>query len=342
MNSAPSSFTPPAQQALGSGFDAATTADAVMQGIDLAGRTAIVTGGHSGLGRETVHALAAAGARVVAPARDVARAAQALSDIAGVEVWPMDLLDPASIDRFAARFTAAGRPLDLLVLSAGIMALPTLERDARGLERQFATNHIGHFQFTGRLWPALAAAAGARVVVVSSRGHRFSPVVFEDVQFAHRPYDRWAAYGQSKTANALFALELDRRGQAAGVRAFSVHPGGIVDTNLAQHLSAQELRAAGAIDAQGRPVIDPFHGLKTVAQGAATQLWCATSPRLAGMGGLYCEDVDVAPLVPETAKGAWLDAAGRHRAGVFAQAADPAAAQRLWQMSEAVTGLHFP
>lgn len=342
MNTASTSFTAPVQQALGSGFNAASTADEVMRGVDLAGRTAIVTGGHSGLGRETVRALAAAGARVLAPARDVARAEQALAAIAGVEVWPMDLLDPASIDRFAGRFVVHGRPLDLLVLSAGVMALPTLQRDARGLELQFATNHIGHFQMTGRLWPALAAAAAARVVVVSSRGHRFAPVAFDDVQFTQRPYDRWAAYGQSKTANALFALELDRRGQAAGVRAFSAHPGGIVDTNLAQHLSAQELRAAGAIDAQGQPVIDPFNGLKTVAQGAATQLWCATSPRLAGLGGLYCEDVDVAPLVPQTATSDWLDTAGRNRAGVFAHAADPTAAQRLWQMSEAITGLRFP
>lgn len=333
--------TTPAQHAVGPGFDAATTADAVMQGIDLGGRTAIVTGGHSGLGRETVRALAAAGARVIAPARDVARAERELAGIAGVEVWPMDLLDPASIDRFAARFVDEGRPLHLLILSAGIMALPTLQRDARGLELQFATNHIGHFQLTARLWPALAAS-GARVVAVSSRGHRFSPLVFDDLQFERRPYDRWAAYGQSKTANALFALELDRRGQAAGVRAFSAHPGGIVDTNLARHLSVEALRAAGAIDAQGRPVIDPFNGLKTVAQGAATQLWCATSPRLAGLGGLYCEDVDVAPLVPETSRSDWLDAAGRNRAGVFAHAVDPAAAQRLWQVSEAITGLRLP
>ncbi|MGJ4748814.1 hypothetical protein ACQV5M_20805, partial [Leptospira sp. SA-E8] len=181
---------------------------------------------------------------------------------------------PVSIDRFAARFLTEGKPLDLLILNAGIMALPERQLDARRLELQFATNHVGHFQLTGRLWPALALAgktgtnAGARVVVVSSRGHRFSPVVFDDLHFERRPYERWAAYGQSKTANVLFALDLDRRGQAQGVRAFSVHPGGIVDTNLAKHLSQDELRAVGAIDEQGRPVVDASQGFKSVAQGA--------------------------------------------------------------------------
>ncbi len=334
-------YTPPVQQALGSGFNAASTARDVMQGISLAGRTAIVTGGGSGLGRETVLALAAAGARVIAPARDVARARDELAPIPGVEVWPLDLLDAASIDRFAARFLADGAALDLLVLSAGIMALPTLERDARGLELQFATNHVGHFQLTGRLWSALTAAPEARVVVVSSRGHRFSPVVFEDIGFERRPYERWAAYGQSKTANVLFALALDRRGQASGVRAFSVHPGGILDTQLAKHLSREELLTAGAIDDQSRPVIDPFNGLKTVAQGAATQLWCATSPRLRGLGGLYCEDVDVAPLITAQSQSDWKQTASRSQPGVFAHAVDQEAADRLWKLSETITGVHY-
>lgn len=336
------SYTFPVQQPLGSGFNAASTADDVMQGITLAGRTAIVTGGYSGLGRETVRALVAAGARVIAPARDVARAEGELVAIPNVEVWPMDLLDPASIDHFAERFLAEGVSLDVLVLSAGIMALPTLQHDTRGLELQFATNHIGHFQLTARLWPALVAAQEARVVSVSSRGHRFSPVVFDDLGFERRAYDRWAAYGQSKTANVLFALELDRRGQAAGVRTFSVHPGGILDTNLAKHLSQQELRAVGVVDTQGRPIIDPFNGLKTVAQGAATQVWCATNPRLRGLGGLYCEDVDVAPLIAEEAQSDWHKVATRNRAGVFAHAVDPMAAAQLWQLSEEITGLRFP
>jgi NAD(P)-dependent dehydrogenase (short-subunit alcohol dehydrogenase family) len=340
-----SAYTPPIQQPLHSGFHATSTADEVMQGISLAGRTAIVTGAYSGLGRETARALVAAGARVIAPARDVPRARQELTSLDSVEVWPMDLLDPTSIDAFAQRFLAEGQPLHLLVLNAGIMALPTLEHDARGLELQFATNHIGHFQLTGRLWPALAsagAAGGARVVVVSSRGHRFSPVVFDDLHFERRPYERWAAYGQSKTANVLFALELDRRGQAQGVRAYAVHPGGIVDTNLAKHLSPDELRAVGAIDEQGRPVVDAAKGFKSVTQGAATQLWCATSPRLDGLGGLYCEDGDVAPLISASTGSDWHQVASRSQAGVFAHAVDPAAAQQLWTLSATLTGVPYP
>lgn len=257
----------------------------------------------------------------------------------------MDLLDSASIQRFAARFLAEGKPLDLLILNAGIMALPERQLDGRGLELQFATNHVGHFQLTGQLWPALAAAGragGARVVAVSSRGHRFSPVVLDDIHFERRPYERWAAYGQSKTANVLFALALDRRGQAHGVRAFSVHPGGIVDTNLAKHLSQDELRAVGAIDAQGRPVVDAGKGFKSVAQGAATQLWCATSPRLDGLGGLYCEDGDVAPLVGASTGSDWQQTATRSQAGVYAHAVDPAAAQQLWTLSETLTGVIYP
>lgn len=340
-----SAYTPPIQQPLGSGFQATSTAEEVMQGISLAGRTAIVTGAYSGLGRATAQALAAAGARVIAPARDVPRAQAELAGIANVEVWPMDLLDPASIDRFAARFLAEGRPLHLLILNAGIMALPERRLDARGLELQFATNHVGHFQLTGRLWPALAlagASGGARVIAVSSRGHRFSPVVFDDIHFERRPYERWAAYGQSKTANVLFALALDRRGQSQGVRAFSVHPGGIVDTNLAKHLSVEELRAVGAIDEQGRPVVDAAKGLKSVAQGAATQLWCATSPQLNGLGGLYCEDGDVAPLITASSGSDWSKVAARSQSGVFAHAVDPTAAQQLWTLSETLTGVTYP
>ncbi|CAH2602574.1 putative oxidoreductase [Rhodovastum atsumiense] len=329
------------QTPIGSGFGKASTADAVMAGIDLAGSTAIVTGGYSGLGRETVRVLLAAGARVIVPARDVGRARAALADLAAAEVWPMDLLDPAAIDAFAARFLAEGTKLHILVNSAGIMALPDLTLDARGHELQFATNHLGHFQLTLRLWPALRAAGGARVVAVSSLGHRFSPVVFEDIDFRHRPYVPFAAYGQSKTANALFAVALDRRGAADGVRAFAVHPGGIVETNLGKHLDPARLRDIGAIDAQGQPVIDPERGLKTPAMGAATQVWCATSPALAGKGGVYCEDCDISvPLPPHAGDIVIGDtmAVG----GVYPHAVDPTAAERLWTLSETLTGVRLP
>ncbi len=176
------------------------------------------------------------------------------------------------------------------------MACP-LARDSRGYESQFATNHLGHFQLVARLWPALRQANGARVVSVSSWGHRRSPIVFEDPNFERRDYDRWSAYGQLKTANILFALALDERGKAEGVRAFSLHPGSIVGTGLGKHLSREELRVLAVIDENGTPILDPAKNLKTVEQGAATSVWCATSRQLDGMGGVYCENCDIAPLV---------------------------------------------
>ncbi|MGW4566020.1 oxidoreductase [Streptomyces sp. NPDC004561] len=318
-----------AQRPLPSGFGAATTAEEVIRGVDLTGRTAIVTGGYSGIGLETSRALRAAGAEVVVPARDPERARAALKELDGVEVEPMDLIDPASVDAFAETFLASGRPLHILVNNAGIMATP-LRRDARGHEAQFATNHLGHFRLTDRLWPALVAAGGARVVALSSRGHRFSPVVFEDLHFEHRAYEPFLAYGQSKTANVLFAVELDRRGRAEGVRAFAVHPGRIVDTGLAKYLDQDTLRAMGSLDAEGRPVRDPARQMKTVQQGAATGVWCATAELLTGRGGVYCENTDISPLVADEVS--WK--ADESAPGVLPYAIDPEAAARLWETSE--------
>lgn len=328
------------QTPIGSGFTAASTAAEVIEGIDLTGKTAIVTGGYSGLGRESVRVFLAAGARVIVPARDVERAKAALAGdaYAGAEVEYMDLLDPASIDAFAERFVASGAPLHILMNNAAIMANP-LTRDSRGYESQFATNHLGHFQLTARLWPALVRAGGARVVSVSSLGHRFSPVVFEDPNFEHRPYDPWSGYGQSKTANILFAVELDRRGEASGVRAFSLHPGGILETNLGKHLPIEALKEAGVVDENDRPIIDPASGLKTVEQGAATQVWCATSPQLAGLGGVYCENVDVAPLVSAATGHVVSISSVKTETGVRPYAIDPDAAARLWALSEELVGL---
>ena len=284
------------QYPIGSGFGAETTAAEVIRGIGLSGKTAIVTGGYSGIGLETTRTLLSAGAKVVVPARDLSKATGALAAMPGAMTEPLDLMDPVSIDAFANRFVRPGQALHILVNNAGIMANP-LTRDGRGYESQFATNHLGHFQLTARLWPALRRAKGARVVSLSSVGHRRAQVNFEDPNFEWREYDRWVAYGQSKTANALFAVGLDTIGESDGIRAFSVHPGGVV-TDLIRHMSTEEIRAYGVLDEHGRPVIDPARNMKTPEQGAATSVWCATSRQLEGLGGVYCEDCDVAVPVP--------------------------------------------
>lgn len=313
------------QQPIGSGFSAASTANDVMSGVNLGGRTAVVTGGYSGIGLVTVRSLAAAGARVVVPARDRARAEAALDGVTGAMVADMDLTAPGSILAFASQMRDEARPVSILVNSAGVMAT-SLFRDPDRHEGQFATNHLGHFRLTCALWPLLTAE-GARVVTVSSRGHQIAGIDFDDIDFLRRPYDKWAAYGQSKTANALFAMALDRRGAANGVRAFSLHPGQIL-TDLARHLSEEEIAGFEALDAEGQPIIDPDRGMKSLDQGAATSLWCATNPSLAELGGVYCEDCDIAPLnTGETG-----------RRGVAAWAADIDLAERLWAISEEWTG----
>jgi NAD(P)-dependent dehydrogenase (short-subunit alcohol dehydrogenase family) len=219
------------------------------------------------------------------------------------------------------------------------MAVPELTRDARGHELHFATNHLGHFKLTLGLWPALVRAHGARVVSVASIGHRFSPVVFDDIDFEHRPYNPWVAYGQSKTANILFAVELDKRGQKDGVRAFALHPGGIVDTGLVKHIPTDALKAAGALDADGKPVIDPAKDLKTVPQGAATQVWCATSLLLDGLGGVYCENSDVASMQRVDAQSMVTVDDTLGQSGVALHAVDPEAAAKLWTVSEQMLSL---
>jgi len=313
---------PECQTPISSPFNAHSTAFDVVADLDLNGQTAIVTGGYSGLGLETVRALSGAGATVIVPARDTEKASRALEGMDGVEVIRMDLTDRASIAAFASGFLARDIPLPILINSAGVMATP-LFRDGDGHEGQFATNHLGHFRLAKALWPALARARGARVVSVSSRGHQIAGVDFDDTDFRRRPYDRWVAYGQSKTANVLFAIELDRRGQEDGIRAFSLHPGQIL-TNLARHLSEEDIAGFDALDADGQPIVDPDRGMKTPQQGAATSVWAATSPLLADKGGLYLEDCNVAPI----------HAGDPGRKGVAAYAIDPAAADRLWEMSE--------
>jgi NAD(P)-dependent dehydrogenase (short-subunit alcohol dehydrogenase family) len=322
------------QKPIGSGFGAASTADDVIKGIDLSGKIAIVTGGYSGIGVETARVLRHAGARVIVPARDREKAVRALQGL-DVEIEPMDLLEPASIDAFATSFLASGWPLHILVNSAGIGGAP-LTRDARGYESHFATNHLGHFQLAMRLWPALRKAHGARVIAVSAWAHSRSPIVFEDPNFQRRDYTPWMAYGQSKTANILFALALDRRAKAHGVRAFSLHPGSIVSTGLSKYVAPEVLRAVGVVDEDGNPIIDPAKNMKTVAQGAATSVWCATSPQLDGIGGVYCQNNDIAPLVTETLA---ANQFGSTALGVMPHAVDPQAADHLWTLSEQLLGM---
>src|SRR5215467_14282080 len=237
---------PTPQAPIGSGFGAATTAAEVIAGRDLTGKTAVVTGGYSGIGIETVRAFRSAGAKVVVPARDLPKAKANLADMPDVRLRIMDLLDPRSIDAFAEQFLRDKEKLHILVNNAGIMA-PPLARDVRGYESQFSTNHLGHFQLTCRLWPALRRARGARVIALSSYGHRRAGMDFDDPNFERRAYERWIAYGQSKTANALFAVALDPIGEPFGIRAFSVHPGGIV-TDLMRNLSAEEIASYEVID----------------------------------------------------------------------------------------------
>ncbi|SET14079.1 oxidoreductase [Paenibacillus sp. NFR01] len=322
------------QRPLPSGFGPRTTAEEVIAGMDLTGKTAIVTGGYSGLGLEVSRTLAEAGAHVVIPARTMEKAQAAIASIPDAELAELDLADPASIDRFARSFLDSGRPLHLLILNAGIMAIPE-QRDARGYELQFVTNHLGHFQLTARLWPALALARGARVIAVSSGGHKLGDIQWDDPNFIRQPYEKWKAYGQSKTAGALFAVELDRRGQAQQVRAFSVHPGSIV-TNLSRFLSDDEMDAMGALDHEGKRGYTELNDeRKTIPEGAATIVWCAVSPQLDGKGGVYCQNADIAsPISPEQ-----LPLPGA--AGVCPWAMDPEAARRLWRLSEELTGVSF-
>ncbi|RSD07273.1 SDR family NAD(P)-dependent oxidoreductase [Amycolatopsis eburnea] len=312
------------QHKIGSGFGATSTAAEVLDGIDLTGTLALVTGGYSGIGLETTRALTGAGARVIVPARRRATAETALDGIA--EVDELDLGDLDSVDAFTDRFLATGRRLDLVIDSAGIMACPET-RVGPGWEAQFATNHLGHFALVNRLWPAIAD--GARVVSVSSRGHHFSPIRWADPHF-QTGYDKWLAYGQAKTANILFAVHLDRFGRDRGVRAFALHPGSIL-TNLARHIPQEERVAQGWVDENGVP----SGYFKTPEAGAATQVWAATSPRLDGMGGVYLEDCDIAERAPDDDG---ITDVGL-RVGVRDYAIDPAEAARLWTLSAELTGV---
>jgi NAD(P)-dependent dehydrogenase (short-subunit alcohol dehydrogenase family) len=306
-------------------FDWQSTASAVVEGIDLRGKTALVTGASSGIGVETARALAGAGARVTLGVRNLEAGEKAAAEIRAstgsqdLDVARLDLADRTTIGTFADSWRG---PLHILVNNAGIMFTP-FERTAEGREIQFATNHLGHFELALRLRPALAEAGGARIVALSSAGHLICPVVFDDLDFRFRRYDSMQAYGQSKTANALFAVEASRRWAADGITANAVMPGNIA-TGLQKHVTPEMVE-----NNEGFETIP----LKTVEQGAATSVLVATSPLLDGIGGRYFEDCAEAEVVTEG--GDWTS-------GVAGYALDPGNAERLWQVSLDLLGLGTP
>ncbi|RJL22104.1 oxidoreductase [Bailinhaonella thermotolerans] len=309
------------QRKLGSGFGAESTAAEVLAGLDLSGTNVLITGGYSGLGLEATRAFAAAGAHVVVPARRPAVAAEALRAIPRTETWELDLSDLESVRVFADRFLETRRSLDILIAGAGVMAYPH-RSVGPGWEAHLAINHLGHFALVNRLRPALD---GARVVSVASSGHFLSDIRWHDPHFTEE-YDHWRAYGQSKTANALFAVHLDALGADHGIHAFAVHPGSIL-TPLQRRIPRAQQVAQGWITEDGRPA----PGFKTPAQGAATAVWAATSPLLDGHGGAYCQDCDIAD--PATTDDMLIG-------GVKPWATDPASAARLWHLSATLTTLN--
>lgn len=312
-------------------FGAATTTDEVLDGIDLAGKLVFITGGASGLGAETARAMAARGAHIVIAARDMAKgeeAAKTVREATGsdmVDVIACDLGSLANIRECAGATLAKYDKIDLLINNAGVMACPQ-GATSDGFEMQFGTNHVGHFLLTNLLMPALEKADGARIVNLSSRGHHFDTVHFDDPQFENREYDKWASYGQSKTANIMFSVGLEKRLAGKGIHAYAVHPGGI-QTNLGRHLTEEDIAALlkRMEENSGESV-----AFKNVEAGAATTCFAATAPEIEGKGGVYLEDCHVADVDDNDLTGS-----------VKSYAVDPDNAERLWALSEELVGQQF-
>src|SRR5579863_4239702 len=311
------------QAPINSVFDESSTASDVIKGLSLVGKTVIITGGHSGLGFESTKALSYAGAKVIVAARNVTEAREKLANVPNVIIKQLDLSNLDSVKKFSEDIVDSAVKIDILICNAGIMAC-TESRTTLGWESQFATNHLGHYVLTNLIWSTLNP--GARIICVSSAGHHNSPIRWDDIHFRHG-YDKWLAYGQAKTANALFALQLDEYGKEFNIRAFSLHPGKIF-TPLQRYLATAEMVEAGWLDKEGYPADPTF---KTPQQGAATQVWAATSPLLNGLGGLYCEDCNIAGLAKSYTE---------PFCGVCDYAADLESAKKLWEISAKLTGIN--
>ena len=315
-------------------FGFSSTADEVLEGKDLSGRTALITGGYSGLGKETARAMAAKGAHIILSGRDAGKLDEAAAEIADATGARVDTLvcDLASLDNVrAAAKEAAERfdKIDLLINNAGVMA-PPLERTADGFELQFGTNHVGHFLLTNLLMPLVEKGERPRILNLSSRGHHFDHVHFDDPNYQEREYEKWPAYGQSKTANILFAVGLEKRLADRGIHAYALHPGGI-QTNLGRHMTEEDMSwMMDRIRKMAKKSGAQPQGFKTIPQGAATICWVATADELEGAGGVYCEDCHVANQDDEDPTG-----------GVKSYAIDPEKADRLWAMSEEMVGETF-
>ena len=311
------------QKPVDSGFGAKSEPTEVLKDIDLEGKVAMVTGGYSGIGLETTRALKEAGARVIVPARRKDVAKSALSGIVESEdILNLDLADPSSAQSFVNEFVDSGMSLDILINNAAVMACPQMPTK-EGWDLQFAVNHIGHFIITKGLLPTMSSS-GSRIVTLSSTGHKLSGIQWEDVHF-EGSYDKWKAYGQSKTAASLLAIEISERMKDEGIKTYSVHPGGIF-TPLQRHLEKEEMIALGWLGEDGELSEMAAANFKSPTQGASTSLWCATSPMLEEVSGVYCENCDVAVRQEDGPMARYI--------GVADWAVDTDEAAKLWDLTE--------
>ena len=312
------------QKPVNSGFDAKSEPSGILEGVDLSGKVAMVTGGYSGIGLETSRALKEAGARVIVPARRTEVAKSELNGVIGDEdIFELDLANPASVYKFVEGFVESNIPLDILINNAAVMACPQMPTK-EGWDLQFAVNHIGHFILTKGLLPSMVKSTEARLVTLSSTGHKLSGIQWEDVHFENS-YDKWKAYGQSKTAASLLAVEVGNRMRDEGIKTYSVHPGGIF-TPLQRHLEKEEMIALGWLGEDGELSEMAAANFKSPTQGAGTSLWAATSPMLNDVSGVYCENCDVAARQEDGPMARYI--------GVADWAVDTDEASKLWDLTE--------